>query len=87
VTETFIPEEGADITVTEANQTSKLLWGYYADATFQYDLTDRTGFYAGAVFQSAGSYNQHLQSTISDYTAKVDLGNQNGLRAGMTIRF
>jgi hypothetical protein len=87
VTETFLPEAGAEITDSAASQESKLLWGYYADATLQFDLTDRAGFYAGAVFQSAGNYDQKLESANASYSTNVDLANQSGLRAGMTIRF
>jgi hypothetical protein len=87
VTESFTPDIGSDISDTNSSITSKLLPGYYADATLQYDLTDRTGFYAGAVFQSAGSYDQKVDVTSAHYATKVDLGNQNGLRAGLSIRF
>lgn len=87
VTESFAPELGAEISETNSSITSKLLPGYYADAGLQFDLTDRTGFYAGAVFQSAGSYDQKLEATNAHYATKVDLANQNGLRAGLSIRF
>jgi hypothetical protein len=87
VTQTFEPELGAEITDTSSNEAYKLLPGYYADATLQFDLTDRTGFYAGAVFQSAGSYTQNVDTENSHYTTKIDLANQNGVRAGLSIRF
>lgn len=87
VTQTYTPEIGADISDTSTSATSRLLPGYYADATLQFDLTDRAGFYAGAVFQSAGTYSQNLESTTAHYSTKVDLANQQGLRAGMSIRF
>ena len=87
VTESFTPEIGSEITETNSSAASKFLPGYYADATLQFDLTERAGFYAGAIFQSAGSYDQELVSDNAHYSTKVDLANQNGLRAGMTIRF
>ena len=87
VTQTYTPEIGADISDTSTSATSRLLPGYYADATLQFDLTDRAGFYAGAVFQSAGTYTQNLESTTAHYSTKIDLANQQGLRAGMSIRF
>jgi hypothetical protein len=87
VTQTFTPDIGAEISQTDTNSAYKLLPGYYADATVQYDLTDRTGFYAGAVFQSAGSYAQTLNTDTAHYSTKIDLSNQNGVRAGMAIRF
>jgi hypothetical protein len=64
-----------------------LLPGYYADATVQFDLTERAGLYAGAIFQSAGSYTQTADSATGSYSTKIDLSNQNGLRAGLSIRF
>jgi hypothetical protein len=87
VTETFLPESGFEISETNSSIASKLLPGYYADASLQFDLTDRTGFYAGAVFQSAGSYDQKLDATNAHYATKIDLANQSGLRAGLSIRF
>lgn len=87
VTQTFQPDLGAEISDTATSDDYKLLPGYYADATVQFDLTERAGFYAGAVFQSAGSYTQTVQTENSNYNTKIDLANQNGVRAGMSIRF
>lgn len=87
VTETFTPETGTDIVQTENSSAYKLLPGYYADASLQFDLTDKAGFFAGAVYQSAGTYTQDLNTTTAHYVTKVDLSNQNGLRAGMSVRF
>jgi hypothetical protein len=61
--------------------------GYYVDATLQFDLTERTGFYAGAVMQGAGDYTQNLNSAAAHYSTKIDLAKQQGFRGGMTIRF
>lgn len=87
VTQTFQPELGAEISDTSTSDAYKLLPGYYADATLQFDLTERAGFYAGAVFQSAGSYTQTIDTENAHYTTKIDLANQNGVRAGLSIRF
>jgi hypothetical protein len=87
VTESFQPELGGEISDTNSSTASKFMPAYYADATLQFDLTERTGFYAGAIFQSAGSYDQKLNSANATYATKIDLANQNGLRAGMSIRF
>lgn len=87
VTQTFEPELGAEISDTSTSNAYKLLPGYYADATLQFDLTERTGFYAGAIFQSAGSYTQTVDTESAHYTTKIDLANQNGVRAGLSIRF
>lgn len=87
VTQTFLPEIGAEISDTNTSTAYKLLPGYYADATVQFDLTERAGLYAGAIFQSAGSYTQTADSATGSYSTKIDLSNQNGLRAGLSIRF
>jgi len=87
VTQTLVPDLGAEISDTSSSDAYKLLPGYYADATVQFDLTERAGLYAGAVFQSAGSYTQEVQSENANYNTKIDLANQNGVRAGLSIRF
>ncbi len=87
VTQTFEPALGAEISDTSFSEAYKLLPGYFADATLQFDLTERAGFYAGAVFQSAGSYTQSVETENSNYKTKIDLSNQSGVRAGMSIRF
>lgn len=87
VTQSFQPELGEEIFNSSSSDAYKLLPGYYVDASLQFDLTDRAGFYAGAVYQSTGSYTQTLESETANYTTKIDLGSQSGLRAGMTVRF
>ena len=87
VMQSFLPDTGAEISDTSENTTSKLLPGYYADASIQFDLTERAGFYAGAVFQSTGAYTQNVNTTSAQYSSRVDLANRSGMRAGMTIRF
>lgn len=94
VIQRYQPDTGAEINNTSSDYTSHVLPGYFADASLLFDLTDRTGFFAGAVFQSAGSYTQTLNTvsatnsaTVDHYSTKIDFSNQAGLRAGMTIRF
>jgi hypothetical protein len=87
VTHTFEPETGTAITDTVTSFAYKLLPGYFADATVQFDLTERTGFFAGAVIQSTGSYDQMIDTANSHYATKIDLANQSGIRAGLSIRF
>lgn len=87
VTQSLQPDIGAEITDTSSSEAYKLLPGYFADATVQFDLTERTGFYAGAVFQSSGSYTQAVDSDNAHYSTKIDLSNQSGVRAGLSIRF
>ena len=87
VTETLVPDFGTEISETESSEDYKLLPGWYADATLQFDLTERAGFYAGAIYQSAGDYTQSLENSTTSYATKIDLSKQSGVRAGMTIRF
>jgi hypothetical protein len=87
VTQTLTPLTGTEITDTSTDVANKLLPGYFADASLQVNISDRTGFYAGAVFQSAGSFVQQLNNTTAQYSSKIDFGNMSGLRAGMTYRF
>ncbi len=89
ITDAPVVVSGTDYTSNDSNSSSvyKFMPGYFADASVQFDLTDHAGFYAGAVFQSAGSYTQQLETDTLHYLTKVDLTRQQGLRAGMTIRF
>ena len=87
VTQSLQPEIGAEISNTSSSDVYKLLPGYFADATVQFDLTERSGFYAGAVFQSAGSYSQLVDTENAHYATKINLANQSGFRAGLSIRF
>ncbi|MEY2879668.1 MAG: hypothetical protein RLZZ15_2048 [Verrucomicrobiota bacterium] len=87
VTQTYTPETGAQLADTSFSTVSKLLPGYFADATLQFDITERTGLYAGAILQGAGSYTQGVNSDAAHYNTRVDFTGQRGLRAGMTYRF
>lgn len=87
VTQTYQPEIGAEIVDTVTGDTTHLVPGYFADATMQFNLTSRTGFYAGAIFQQSGDYTQNITSPTSNYSTKIDFARQNGFRAGMTIKF
>lgn len=62
VTEVFDPPTGAQEIATLQRVTNRLLPGFYVDATLQYDLSDRSGFYLGIFDQSAGSYNENVQT-------------------------
>lgn len=87
VTEIYTPEIGGDITAILSDGTSRLLPGYYADATLNFDLTERTGFYLGAIYQANGSYDQTVSNGDAKYTTKIDLNALNGFRGGLTFRF
>jgi hypothetical protein len=87
VEQIYKPEVGNDILGTVDSTTTKLLPGYYADATLEYDFTERAGAYAGAVYQSNGSYDQTIATTDANYLTKVDLASLSGFRMGMNFRF
>ncbi|WP_146180340.1 hypothetical protein [Opitutus sp. ER46] len=87
VIQSLTPEIGSDIIETDTSDAYKLLPGYYADASLQFDLTEKTGFFAGVIYQSAGSYTQTIDSDTAHYSTKVDFKNLNGMRAGMSVRF
>ena len=99
VNEVLVAPTGGEIIDTLTDTTSRLLPGCYADATLQYDITDRTGLYFGAFFQDAGSYLQTAEATggstfgdatlkgTADYKTRVDFSGQEGFRTGLTFRF
>jgi len=99
VEEYFTPETGAPETEIFRKSNAHMLPGYYADLSLQYQLTDTTGFYVGALYQGAGSYNQsvgtgdtiagepQLAASDASYTTRIDFSNQSGLRAGMSVKF
>jgi len=101
VDEVLIPATGGDIIDTLSDTQQKLLLGYYADATLQYDFTDRSGLYFGAFYQNAGSYNQNANTGsntaansaygstlgVGSYNTKVDFNETEGVRTGVSFRF
>jgi hypothetical protein len=69
-------------------ENSRLLPGYYADVNLRYDMTETSGFYLGGIYEGAGSYTQSIQSgPSSNYTTKIDFESEEGVKAGMTVRF
>lgn len=87
VSETFTPPSGSAIEEDLSNNASKLLAGWYGEATLSFDLTARTGLYAGAVAQDAGSYTQQIKTETAVYATRLDFTRQSGFRAGMTVKF
>jgi hypothetical protein len=87
VTEVFTPATGNPMGDVIANNKAELLPGAYADLNLQFDLTDRTGFYLGSFFQTAGHYTQTANGTNASYKTEVDLENQRGIRTGMAYKF
>ena len=94
VTELLTPQTGNSIEDLVQDTDYKLLPAAYADATLEYDLTDKAGLYFGAFYQESGSYTQTVGTVGSgyygssaNYSTHVDFSNQQGFRTGMTIRF
>ena len=92
VVQVYIPQDADSVFALADEDESKLLVGYYVDATLQYDFTDRAGFYAGAVYQTGDSYTE--TASLSDrngstgaYKALVDLSSLQGFRMGMCFKF
>ena len=88
VTQVMTPPTGDPIVIDIFDRTQKLVPAYYADVTVQYDVTERTGFYLGGVYQNGGSYLQTAGSQFDGtYVTRVDFSDQNGLRTGLTFKF
>jgi hypothetical protein len=75
-------------------ENSKIMPGYFVDVDLQYQLTETAGFYLGAIYQGAGSFTQSVPSGTDpntgaglSYSSKLDFGNQEGFKGGMTVRF
>jgi hypothetical protein len=85
---------GEDFQQLYQKQNTKILPGYFADVDLQYQLTDTAGFYVGAIYEGAGSFSQSVPSGTDpntgkglSYSSKLDFGNQEGFKGGMTVRF
>ena len=80
VTQVMTPPTGDPVVIDIFDRTQKLVPAYYADVTVQYDLTERTGFYLGGVYQNGGSYLQTAGSvsTTGPAWTRVDFSDQNG---------
>jgi hypothetical protein len=69
-------------------ENNRLVPGYYVDVDLQYQLTDTAGFYVGGVYQGAGTMSQAVSSGDGTaYESKIDFGEQEGVKTGMTVRF
>ncbi|MDB6092518.1 MAG: hypothetical protein JWM32_80 [Verrucomicrobia bacterium] len=87
VDQIYTPEIGENVMNTVDNTTEKLMPGYYADATLEYEFTERAGAYFGALYQSTGSYEQTITTASASYATKIDLASLQGFRMGMNFRF
>ena len=76
------------ITELYQKENTKILPGYYVDVDVRYDLTETAGFYVGNIYQGGGGYSQTVPSgTGTSYNTRIDFSNQDGVKAGMTLRF
>jgi len=89
VNQAFKPETGDSISQFLSDNDSKILPGYFADASLQFSITDTAGLYVGAVYQSSGDYTQEAVSPdgTSKYETRVDLSSLQGIRAGVSFKF
>jgi hypothetical protein len=87
VDQTITPPTGSPITSTVSDQYSTVLPAYFADANIDYSFTDTTDVYLGAVFQSTTGYNQAIHEPNGNYTDRIDFGNQEGVRGGISFKF
>lgn len=78
-----LPNGLVGINLKEEATYSKYMSGYYAEATGEFWLTPKTGFFLGATFEKLGNYSQ----TVGNRTAAIDVGGNSGLRFGITTRF
>ena len=94
VTAVLTPPTGEQEIATYQDIDDKFLPAVYADATIEYDITDKAGLYFGAFFQDAGSYEQTASgyaalsaTSFGSYSTKVDFSTQEGLRGGLSFKF
>ncbi len=89
VEQQFVPLTGDTMQSVVSDGASGVLPGFYADATLQYTMTENSGVYLGGVVQAASTFKQEIKSSdgVSDFTAKVDFGNMEGVKAGFLFKF
>ncbi len=71
------------IVYEEETDTDKLVMGYYASANLEFWLTESTGVYAGASYESLADFEQE----VGGRKASVDVGQGVAIRGGLTYRF
>ena len=69
--------------VSETENLTEMIVGYYASASFEYWLTQRTGLFVGASYESIDDFVQ----TMGGRSASVLLGDALVVRFGMVTRF
>lgn len=71
------------ISITEEEETTEVLTGFYGAGAVEYWVTDRTNAYAGAAYESLDTYQQ----SVGGRTAEIDVGSTTTVRLGLTTRF
>lgn len=89
IVQNFRPATGDEIVQANSDGASALLPGFYVDANVQWDMTENAGLYLGGVYQNSGDYTQTVasQDGKSTYTARIDLSQLQGVRAGVSFKF
>ena len=67
----------------ETSTENKFLSGYYANLDANWELTGRTGFFAGVSYEKSGDYTQG----VGGRSARIDLSTTTGFRGGINIKF
>lgn len=81
VTEDFTTPTGDPIVNQMTDTTARLLPAAYADVTLQYTLSDRAGFYIGAVYQTGGSYTQTADQQTATQSVEASPATASGATA------
>lgn len=83
VTTTYPVKTDVGVPDPQSSLATKFLTGYYADLTLEWSANETTGIFGGISAQQLKAYTQ----TVSDRTARIDLGSTVGIRGGVSIRF
>ena len=87
VIQTLTPDISDPIVSVVGESNEEVLTGYYVDATLEYLITERAGFYAGAFYQTSGEYTSTITENGANYTTDIDLSRLQGFRAGLNFKF
>jgi len=97
VLEDFQLVAGTNYYTLYQKENNHILPGYYVDVNLQYALTEKAGLYLGGMIQGAGSFTQTVASGTgingayagvgTEYSSKINFGDQQGLKGGLTVRF
>lgn len=76
-------EVGAAIRVSETEEFSDLLLGFYGELSVEYWITPRTAFFLGGLYETLDDYTQ----SVGGRSASVVIGNSFVVRVGIITRF